>query len=112
MNEEKTSDKFEQWCIVEVMGHSTYAGFVTEQTIAGQAFVRVDVPEVESRDWRGDLQLRPAFTKLLGGSSIYAITPCTERAAIEAAKRLAKVPHTAFDWSQQPAALPSMYDDE
>lgn len=53
--------KFESWAIVEVMGHSRYAGFVHEQSIGGASFVRVDVPAVEGR---------PEFTKLLGQSSI------------------------------------------
>lgn len=71
--------KFETWAVIEVMGHKRYAGFVTEQTVAGAAFVRVDVPECE------DL---PAFTKLLGAGSIYAITPCTEETAKAFAAKL------------------------
>jgi len=54
------------------MGHRTFAGLVTEQTVGGASFVRVDVPAV------GGL---PEFTKLLGAGSIYAITPCTEETA-------------------------------
>ena len=42
-------EKFECWAIVEVMGHSRYAGRVTEQAIGGCAFVRVDVPAVGER---------------------------------------------------------------
>lgn len=66
------TNQFESWAVVEVMGHRKFAGFVSEQAIGGASFVRVDVPAV------GDL---PAFTKLLGGGSIYAITPCTEETA-------------------------------
>jgi hypothetical protein len=68
---------FETWAIVEVMGHRQFAGFVTEQAIGGVSFVRVDVPAVVDPD--GD-EL-PAFTKLLGAGSIYAISPCTEETA-------------------------------
>ncbi len=39
------SPKFETWAILEIMGHVKLAGFVTEQTIAGSAFIRIDVPE-------------------------------------------------------------------
>lgn len=57
------------WAIVEVMGHTVYAGLVTEQTVASQSFIRVDVPAM------GD---QSAFTKLLGSGSIFSITPCEE----------------------------------
>ena len=66
------TDKFDCWAVVEVMGHSRYAGRVTEQAIGGCAFVRVDVPAVNDR---------LAFTKLLGQGSIFAITPCSEEVA-------------------------------
>ena len=56
---------FEQTCIVELMGHNMIAGKVTEQTIGGQGFVRVDVPVAVGRgpalpvsiDDRNDLDL-------------------------------------------------------
>jgi hypothetical protein len=61
--------KFDEWAIVEVMGRQTFAGRVTEQIFGGTSFVRVDVPAVNGT---------PAFTKLIGAGSIYAITPTTE----------------------------------
>jgi len=67
------SRAFECWAIVEVMGHRQFAGFVSEQAIGGSSFVRVDVPAVDA-----DGEQLPAFTKLLGAGSIYAISPCTE----------------------------------
>ena len=66
------SEKFYCWAVIEVMGHNRYAGHVTEQAIGGCAFVRVDVPAVDGK---------PAFTKLLGQGSIFAITPCSEEVA-------------------------------
>lgn len=84
----ETNPKFAHWAIVEVMGHHTYAGFVTEQTLAGQAFVRVDVPEVEGL---------AAFSKLLGAGSIYAITPVTEEIARWKAARVQQQPVQVYD---------------
>jgi hypothetical protein len=75
-----TTEKFDQWALVEVMGHRRFAGRVTEQVVAGQGYVRVDVPPV------GD---RLAFSKLIGPGSIYCITPVSE----EVARRLAEQYH-------------------
>ncbi len=47
----------ELWAIVEVMGHSRYAGRVSEYAELGVPLVRVEVPETSSE---------PAFEKLLG----------------------------------------------
>lgn len=86
--------RFEHWCIVEVMGHVTYAGLVTEQEIGGGSFIRVDVP--------GTSDTQP-FTKLLGHGSIYCITPCDEETARAwALKTCAK----AFDAYRAPVLKP------
>jgi hypothetical protein len=37
--EGKVPEKFEAWAVAEIMGHQRYAGFLTEQTIGGCAFV-------------------------------------------------------------------------
>jgi hypothetical protein len=63
---------FESWAIVEVMGHSRYAGFVTERSIGGTSFLQVEVPEVDGA---------PGFTKILGATAIFAITPVEEAIA-------------------------------
>jgi len=70
----ETPAKFDAWCVVEVMGRRMYGGRVTEQTLGGATFIRVDVPENASVG-------RSAFTKLLTAGSIYAITPCSEETA-------------------------------
>lgn len=71
--------KFECWCICELFGHSTIAGFVTEQEIGGDSFIRIDVPESDGQE---------TFTKFYGPKAIYAITPTTEEIARQAAKSL------------------------
>lgn len=82
------ADKFEQWCLVELFGHSRIAGFVTEQTIGGQSFVRVDVP---------DTTAGKAFTRLFGSGAIYAMNPCAESVARNLAERLQVAPITPWD---------------
>ena len=85
---EHDSKTFESWAVVEVMGHSRYAGLVTEQAIGRCAFVRVDVPAMADR---------PAFTKLLGQGSIFAITPCSEQTARIVAAQCCVRPITVYD---------------
>ena len=74
---------FVGWAIVEQMGHARFAGHVSSQTVAGAAFIRVDVPAI------GD---RPAFTKLLSTASLYALTPTDEQSARRAAESFRAVP--------------------
>ena len=84
------SKSFEQFAIVELMGHNMIAGYVTEQIIAGAAFVRIDVPDVIACP---DASLSvPGFTKLFGPAAIYAITPTDETTARQAAVNLTTRP--------------------
>jgi hypothetical protein len=78
---------FDQWCILDLFGHTKLAGRVTEVVIAGQGFVKVDVPEVN------DL---PAYSRLLGPGSIYSITPVSRVIAMAAAKQLRANPITVY----------------
>ena len=77
MNED--SSKYEGWAIVELMGHNIIAGYVSEQSIAGAAMLRVDVPQNGNQE---------TFTKFLSGGALYGITPTTEEIATRAAERL------------------------
>ena len=61
--------KIEMWAIVELFGHQQTAGYVTEASIGGCSFVRVDIPAAEES---------PALTKFYGNGAIYAMTPVSE----------------------------------
>ena len=88
--------KFDEWAIVEVMGHQRYAGKVTEQAIGGCNFVRVDVPKIDqSTPERADIT--QAFTKLLGQASIFAITPVSEEVARHVAASIRAAPVHVYD---------------
>ena len=80
-NEPKT--KFESWALVELFGHAQLAGLVTEQTIAGTAFIRIDVPKTSKI---------PAFTKYHLPSAVYGLTPVDEDYATRMAERIAAKP--------------------
>lgn len=113
-NTEKPEGQLETWAIVEVMGHSRYAGFARQVPMGGAAMIRIDVPEVpayeverERYNYEGaepkiekyveKVTGAPAFTKFLGVSSIFAITPCTKEAAIAAVKAFRAAPITVID---------------
>lgn len=84
----------QMWAIVELMGHQRMAGQITEVTVAGHGFIRIDVPATSSV---------PAFTRMVSPSSIYAINPTTEDLARRAAE--AFQPRPVQEW-ELPKALP------
>ena len=75
------------WAIVELFGHTQIAGRISEQEIAGSMFLRVDVPDV------GDTK---GFTRFLGASAIYSITPIDKTVARKACDVLKKSPVTVW----------------
>jgi hypothetical protein len=83
-----TTEKFEQWVMLELFGHNKIAGLATETTIAGGSFLQIDVPETKTN---------PAFTRLLNPSAIYAINPVTEAVARAYAENLNVKPIESWD---------------
>lgn len=73
----ETDSQFNEWAVVEIMGHKKFAGHVTEHSVGGAGFIRVDVPEISLPAG----EVLPAFTKIFGAGSIYCLTPCTESTA-------------------------------
>ena len=91
------SDQTELWAIIKVMGHAKYAGRVSEYAELGVPLIRVEVPAANEE---------AAFEKLLGASSIFRITPCTEETAREAARQFAVRPLTMVSLpSHEPARI-------
>ncbi len=76
---------FDVWAIVELFGHSRIAGRVCEQVIAGQGFLRVDVPVLPEG---GRYASQAGFTRLYGPGAIYSITPVSEEIARQAAQSM------------------------
>jgi hypothetical protein len=86
-----TDPKFDSWALVELFGHQRIVGRVTEGTLAGGAFLRVDVPQIEEQE---------AYTRYFGPSAIYSLNPLKEEVARQlltmAAYRNAPVNEYAF----------------
>ncbi len=89
-----TEAPIEQWAIVEIFGHQRIAGRISEHTIGGCAFVRVDVPPIEQANGQAPI---PGFTKLYGNGAIYAITFVDEITARSTAAGLKLQPVGVWD---------------
>lgn len=81
------------WAIVELFGHQRIAGKLSEQTMGGGTFVRVDVPAI-AREGAPEI---PGFTKLFGNGAIYAINFVDERTARIAAAGIKATPIGVWD---------------
>lgn len=84
--------KFEGWSVLELMGHRKLGGYVTETTVAGAGFLRIDVPGANGE---------PVVTQFVSPQSVYALTPVTEAMARAVAAR--NVPQPVARW-ELPAA--------
>lgn len=123
---------FEGWAVVEMMGHRKEIGFVTTQAFGQAVLFRVDTPELPEREYvlespeyashNGDgsrwcpigtkvkRPANPARSCLVAPSSLYAINPCSEAAAMKLIERNTSRPLIALELPEQ-AALPPAPDD-
>ena len=107
---EQIKPDFRQWAVVELMGHQRIAGWVTEETIGGCSFIRVDVPKADAP---ADSPLTPEntmFTRHLGSPAIYALNPTTQAEVMRIVKVLHPPPPTPRVSEQR--ALSAGYDDD
>lgn len=96
-------EKFNQWCLVELYGHSRMVGIVSEASIGGCSFIRVDVPEDGGHK---------AFTRYLGNNAIYSMNPITEEIGMALLKRIRPVPVHPYEITQDAGKLIGMGDDD
>jgi hypothetical protein len=102
-----SQEAFGQWAVLELMGHRRLTGYVTEQQVAGNGFIRIDVP--------GDDNTPPA-TQLYSPSAVYCITPTTEEIARQFAERSKPEPIHVWELKRPepdaPTELPLEEDDD
>jgi hypothetical protein len=96
MPDKDIPDKFDCWAVLELFGHVRLAGHVTEATIGGCSFLRVDVPEREGDGIK--------FTRYFGNGAIYSMTPVSEEVARAVGDGNAAPPVTR--WEMPRPALP------
>jgi len=93
-------EQFDSWAVVELFGHQQIAGRVTEASIGGCSFLRVDVPDqpvLAARSYYAAAEAIPAYTRYFGQGAIYALNPCTEAAARGVAARIRATPAIPYD---------------
>lgn len=95
MNAKEQAPSVGMWAIVEIFGHQRIAGYMTEQVIGGQGFIRVDVPAIEADGTNGDIPTQ-AHTKFYGPGAVYAINPVDEAIARLAAKQIRHAPISEY----------------
>ena len=89
----ETPEPFSEWAICELMGHRKLAGRVSEATLAGGAFFRIDVPGVPTEG-----EPDPVIaTQFYSPAAVYCITPVSEEHARMMAKRFRPEPVSRYE---------------
>lgn len=94
MEKEQPQEKFEAWGLLELFGHQRLAGRLTEQTIGGCHFIRIDVPAVDGV---------AEYTRFFTQGAIYGMTITTEDVARKLAAGMRARPISVYDLPQRPA---------
>lgn len=92
----ENQDKFEAWGLLELFGHQRLAGMLTEQTIGGCHFIRIDVPEVDGVQ---------SYTRFFTNGAIYGMTITTKEVACGLAANLRARPVQAYELPRLAAAV-------
>lgn len=97
--EATTVATFDQWAIVELMGHVRMSGRVTEVELFGHKIGRIDIPNDDG-----------FTTHFFGGGSLYRMTPTTEEIARAVASR--NQPEPVHQWELSSARQIERGDSE
>ncbi len=100
--DKQKEEQFEAWAVIELFGHTRLAGKVTEATLGGCAFLRVDIPEANGK---------PGFTKYLGNGAIYSMTPVSEEIARAVSANCRPAPVQPYELPQRPMLSDGLTDE-
>lgn len=96
-------EPYEGWAIVELMGHRRLAGRVAEASIAGGAFLRLDVPGPDEGD---------TATQFYAPGAVYCITPTSEEIARKVAQGAQPAPVTRWELERAAVRPPDRLEDD
>ena len=82
------SETFEEWAILELMGHRRLAGLVKEETLGAASFIRIDVPD-------GDGGF--SATQYYNPAAVYCMTPTTKEMAEQVAAQNSPEPVSRWE---------------
>lgn len=94
MTDQTDTPTFDEWCIVELLGHRRLAGRVREVQLAGAGFLRLDIPAAGAD---------PARTQFVSPASVYALHPTDEATARRAAAAWRPAPVQRWELPALPA---------
>lgn len=87
-------ERFDQWAVLELFGHNRLAGRVTESTIGGSSFIRLDVP-----GQNGDI----LWTRFYNPAAVYSICPVSKEVALKVASHAIAPPVYRWELKQLPS---------
>lgn len=103
MTDTQGQNHFSQWALVELMGHQKIAGWVTEMTIAGVAFLRVDVPDKNGN---------PTFSRFYAPGAVYCISPVDKQIAVGLALKMEVEPVHRYQLEHFSKTATHQYEEE
>lgn len=89
----ETPEKFDEWALLELMGHQQIVGRVSESPLFGASMIRVDVPSINGSQ---------AYTRFYNPAAVYSLNPVTEEVArgLLTQSRFRNEPVSRFDVPQ------------
>ncbi len=97
MNANETQAPLAGWAIIELFGHRQLAGEISEVLIAGDGFLRLDMPEIPERvEGNYRYPARAATTQLYSPKAIYSLTPTDKGTAIKFLSRTIQPEYAAL----------------
>lgn len=110
-------NKQSMFAVVELFGHARIAGAVSEQTLGGSTFVRVDVPEIRVKEtdyeaprvndrYQTRERTIAAHSRSFGPGAIYSLNWCDQETAVLAARSIVHEPLKPYSVREALASLP------
>ena len=95
-------ETFDEWCVLELMGHRRLAGRVREVQLAGAGFLRLDIPATDGHGPQ---------TQYVAPGSVYALHPTTEVIATAAAGNFRPAPVSRWELEAKTSTVAADEDD-